>query len=197
MIRLNRDEMAQVWKPGAYWEKSIEIKVPKAGELVDDGAGQSFSISPDGSVFWSSQTTFSLACKMDLSKLPYDTQTCHYKMGLYADTASEVVLKWREGVPAIANWDTTCLTSFVVTNLTQSDQLDIYVGSNYTYSVASLSFTRDPSPLIMSYFIPAIFLVWMSILGFFIDPAATPARVALGIITILAVVGQYTSLQGR
>ena len=192
MVRLDREEMTQVWKPGVYWEKSIEVKVPPAGELIDNGAGQSFTISPDGTVFWSSQTTFILACKMDLTRLPFDTQTCTYTMGVYAETAAEVNLVWRPGHPAIENWNTTCVTAFVVSNLTQSSQTARYVESSYTYAVAAVSFTRDPQPLIMSYFIPAVFLVCISMLGFFIDPAATPARVALGIITILAVVSQYT-----
>ena len=52
---------------------------------------------------------------------------------------------------------------------------------------AVLSFTRWPNPLMLSYFVPGLLLVVVSMLGFLIDPKSTPARVALGIIGILAV----------
>ena len=62
-----------------------------------------------------------------------------------------------------------------------------------TYAEA-VEFTRVPSSLISVYFIPSIFFVMLSSLGFFINPAATPARVALGVITILAVITNRNAL---
>jgi hypothetical protein len=50
-LSLTREESASVWRPDFYWEKALSIKLPKSGFGFDSGAGQSFFVYPDGSVF--------------------------------------------------------------------------------------------------------------------------------------------------
>lgn len=72
-----------------------------------------------GRVFWSQQASFVLACHTDLYHMPFDTQLCDYKQGLYALDASQVELDWRADEPALAAWDRQCLDEWLVVRLAQ------------------------------------------------------------------------------
>jgi hypothetical protein len=65
---------------------------------------------------------------------------------------------------------------------------------SYTYARAKISFTRRADALLFGYLIPGVLMVFMSMLGFLIDPSIVPARVTLGVITILVVFGNFTAL---
>lgn len=65
-------------------------------------------------------------------------------MGLYTDVAADVYLTWKQPGPAVAGWDTTCLTDYVVTAFEWSNTLDVYSSGNYSYATAAFSFTRNP-----------------------------------------------------
>ena len=69
-----------------------------------------------------------------------------------------------------------------------------YTTANYTYASASLDFTRAPQLYMTSYFLPSVVMVVISSLGFYMDPIATPARVALGMLSLLVVLTNYIAL---
>ena len=197
-LSLTRSESRSIWRPGLYWEKAIKITLPKSVEMIDSGAGELLEVSPDGSVFWSQQMSMRIACEMDLYKLPFDTQHCEYLVGLYAQTATEVQLAWKKDVDgqertALAGATSACMPEFIVTSIEQDSPVMEYE-YNYTYARAVVSFSRKPDTLLNFYLVPGLLLVFVSMLGFFIDPKATPARVTLGVIGILAVLANMTSL---
>lgn len=112
---------------------------------------------------------------------------------MYAETAAEVHLRWRANATAMANWNSegNCLAEWFATSQEQEDQLQVYETASYSYAVASISFTRSPKMWLLTYLIPAVVLVIVSYLGFFIDPAATPARVALGMLCLVVVMTNF------
>ena len=196
-LSFTRHESAQIWKPAFYWEKAVKIVLPKSSAMRDSGAGELFEVSPDGQVFWSQQVSMTIKCELDLYKMPFDTQRCTYLMGLYAQTAAEVQLAWKQdgGVErtALAGATSACVSEFVLTNLEQDSPTFVYE-HNYTYARAVASFSRWPDPLITAYLIPGVVLVFVAMAGFYIDAKSTPARVALGIIGILAVLTNVSQL---
>merc|ERR1719272_16366 len=78
--------------------------------------------------------------------------------------------------------------------MSQVRTVTAWPSGNHSYAVADLKFTRRSTSYVLSYIVPAILLVLISCLGFFIDPAAVPARVTLGIVAILAVATNFISL---
>lgn len=186
------EESANFWSPRFYWEdaKSIEYPAPSDGEL--------FMVYPNGDIWWSRQVAFLLNCPFSkgalLDRLPFDTQTCGFKMGMYAETASEVVLKWKPGRDPLANWQGVCMAEWGTTRITPEDMVDVYTSANYTYAHFALDFSRYPSTWIWSFMMPAIVTVMLSYLGFYIDPAATPARVALGMLCLLFNVNNFSAM---
>merc|ERR1719183_3520569 len=100
---------------------------------------------------------------------------------MYADTSFDSYLRWKE-------------PEWYVTGFEQEDVLQVYSSANYTYARAQISFTRSPDVIIQAYLVPALLLVLCSYFGFFIDPMATPARVALGMLTIVVSANNYLGL---
>lgn len=62
------------------------------------------------------------------------------------------------------------------------------------YATAQVAFVRSPSSWISTYLVPAVLLVAIAYLGFYIDPAAQPARIGLGITSVLVTVINLQSL---
>jgi len=189
-------ERNQIWKPEFYWEGAKEIKLPSRLR----GTGELLKVYPSGLVWWSQQVTIELNCPFaqgsNLDFLPFDTQTCTFTMGMYAETAAEVHLRWRANATAMANWNSegNCLAEWFATSQEQEDQLQVYETASYSYAVASISFTRSPKMWLLTYLIPAVVLVIVSYLGFFIDPAVTPARVALGMLCLVVVMTNFVGV---
>lgn len=198
-LSLTRAESRLVWRPQLYWERALRIVLPTDTAMVGAGAGELFEISPEGFVFWSQQTSATLACDLDLSKMPFDTQRCRYKMGLYSFTADEVTLRWKTGRSALGAWNSssTCrLHELIPSQLEQENTIDRYE-YDYTYVTAHVSFTRQAYAVLISFLMPAIVMVAVSMLGFYIDPSAMNARVALGVITLIVVINNFIALRSR
>ena len=186
-------ERNQIWKPTFYWEGAKKITLPKA----DTGTGELLEVYPDGSIWWSRQVSFELSCSFakSLDQLPFDTHTCHFMMGMYADTSTESYVRWKKDAVALSNNDgSACLPQWYVTNFVQEDVLQVYSSANYTYAKATLSFSRSPDVFIQTYLLPALLLVFCGYCGFFIDPRATPARVALGMLAIVVSANNFVNL---
>ena len=200
-LHLTREETSRIWRPDLYWEDAVDIKLPGMTMGYVDDAGEMMSVSPDGAVFWSRQVRFTLTCPMDMAMLPYDSQPCTHMAGLYSQTADHVQLKWlpTESGEAIANWKAgdNCVAGWVVTALEQEDVVQRYASGNYTYAQATMTFTRQPASFLLNYMMQSVVMVVISWLGFLIDPEATPARVALGIITVMVVLQNYIALSGE
>lgn len=194
-LSLTRTESLAIWRPDLYWEKALTVVLPEPQMGFTTGAGELLSVGPEGDVFWSRQARFTLACPMSLARLPFDTQRCSFIAGLYSQTAERVSLAWRDGAEALAGWRAAaCVTGWVMSGLEQVSELQSYVSGNYTYARATLSFTRAPNRFVQQYMVQSIIMVIISWLGFLIDPTATPARVALGIITVMVVLQNYIAL---
>ena len=195
-LKLSREEADNLWKPVLYWEGAKNIELPSAKPDL----GELFWIYPDGRVLWSRQLRMSLSCDFaggSLDSLPFDQHNCPFKMGMYSDTADEVFVKWKEGEVALENWQGACLAEFHATALQQESQHTVYSSGSYTYAFATISFARTPNLWISSYFMPAVALVCVSYLGFYIDPEVTPARVTLGLVTLLIVMTNFISLTAK
>lgn len=198
-FHLTRDETRRIWRPDLYWEDAVDIKLPALTMGYTDGAGEMMSVSPDGAVFWSRQARFTLTCPMVMKLLPFDSQQCSHTAGLYSQKADHVQLQWKPEAEAIVGWNSraNCLSGWVVTALTQEDEVQSFSSGNYTYAKATLSFTRQPRAFLLNYLMQSVVMVVISWLGFLIDPEATPARVALGIITVMVVLQNYIALSGE
>ena len=181
-------DASQIWKPDLYFEKAASVSLEAAGN------GQSLSVSPSGEVIWSRQSRVKLRCKMHFGNIPFDTQRCDYILGLYSQNKADVVLQWYADTmdPTNQNYgkgiDNLEPTAVWTVSLDAADQINLeqtYSVGTFTYAKATLTFKRRAQGYVISYIILTLFFVSMSYCGFFINPAATPGRVALAVITVV------------
>jgi hypothetical protein len=177
------DDLSGFWTPDLFFEEARAIN------LGGGGFGQMFKLSADGSVYWSRQATVTLTCKMFFGNIPFDTQTCHYLVGEYSQTAEDVLVQWSTPPGeqlALANWQNASTTRWTVTDMVQENVFKTYT-LRYSYAQATLFLKRRAQEYLLEYMLLAILTVLMAYSGFFIPPAAVPARVGLSVITTLVV----------
>ena len=92
----------------------VHLELPDEKMGFSDGKGEMFTVSSGGEILWSRQASFRIACKMNLDKLPFDTQSCGLLAGLYSQRAEQVQLRWRDPAKyeALANWEGVWLQLF-------------------------------------------------------------------------------------
>jgi len=186
-------DSSSLWTPDFYFEKAASVSLSVSGN------GEMLTVSPAGEVFWSRQSRITLRCKMHFGNIPFDTQRCPYQLGLYSQLQDEVVLEWKANngtVPnALANWQAASTPVWEVELKAEDieNEVAIYSSGNYTFATATLTFTRRAQGYVISYIVLAVFCVAMSYAGFYINPAATPGRVALAVITVLNVMGLFAA----
>ena len=200
-ITLSREEARQVWRPNFYWEKAVEVKLPGVAQWHGEAKSQFMYVYPDGLVYASLQGSLALHCSMNLTNLPFDTQECEVIWGMYDADDSQVKIQWKPERPAVDGWNTKagCMNEFIITGLDQTATHTTYgdgaYALNYTSVRAKLHYTRRGAAAITDFFLMAIIFVFISMMGLLIDPAATPARVTLGIVSILVVMSNYIALK--
>ena len=185
-------QAAQVWQPDIYFENYVSASSISG----TDGYGESLTIFPDGRVMRSQQRSFTFACALHLGDLPFDVQQCNWTLGLYSATIDKVLVQWANNTDALGGWNTQrCSSEWAAVAMHQENARSVWPSGTFSYAKASVKFVRaQPENIINRYFFVGVALVFLSYLGAWINPAATPARVALSIITILTVVNNYQSL---
>ena len=183
---------SRIWMPDLYWEGLAYTIGPED----DYQHGQFLRVYPDGSVWMSEQWQIHMTCKVDLKDMPFDTQHCLWQMGLYSWTSDLVRVSWRPGIDAFKGWaNKACSSGWAATALSQQNVEQAWSSGNYSYAEATLSMTRrGANGLIDQYFVLSVIFVFISYLGTWVNQGATPARVALGVITILAVLSNFQAI---
>ena len=55
------------------------------------------SVMHDGTVFWVPMLTISVRCPMDMTRFPYDTQTCRVVLGSWSHSTAEMAINFIKG----------------------------------------------------------------------------------------------------
>ena len=94
----------RIWKPRIYWDGAVKVTLPKDS---DPWAGELLKVQANGGVWWSRQVSLVLGCPFsdgdNLARLPYFTQRCGLTMGMYAETAAEIRIRWKEESDALSS----------------------------------------------------------------------------------------------
>lgn len=184
-LTLNGDIMQQIWIPDTYVNNEKSSSAPKTEFLL--------KISPDGKVVYSQRMTVIAACKMDLRNYPMDKQNCSLLFESYGMTTDDMYFRWdakEDGSDdlnsAVAIGDELIMSQFAVDGSSVAEITASYVTG--TFSMLQLTFyiRRKKFYYVVSIYIPTILITILSWVSFWIPRNSPPARVALGITTVLA-----------
>uniref|UniRef100_A0A8C3WRA5 Gamma-aminobutyric acid type A receptor subunit delta n=1 Tax=Catagonus wagneri TaxID=51154 RepID=A0A8C3WRA5_9CETA len=170
-------------------------------------------LQPDGVILYSIRITSTVACDMDLAKYPMDEQECMLhlescpqpkkgrpgaagaggtgsaaRLWSPADgySSEDIVYHWSENQEQIHGLDRLQLAQFTITSYRFTTELMNFKSAGW-FPRLSLSFhlRRNRGVHIIQSYMPSVLLVAMSWVSFWISQAAVPARVSLGITTVL------------
>ncbi|KAG8124039.1 hypothetical protein E2320_019416 [Naja naja] len=130
--------------------------------------------------------TVTAMCNMDFSRFPLDTQTCSLEIESYAYTEDDLMLYWKNGNESLKTDDRISLSQFLIQEFHTTTKLAFYSSTGW-YNRLFINFTlrRHIFFFLLQTYFPATLMVMLSWVSFWIDRRAVPARVPLGITTVL------------
>ncbi|XP_071519348.1 glutamate-gated chloride channel-like isoform X5 [Panulirus ornatus] len=185
---LTLTETNKVWMPDLFFKNE------KLGHFHDIILPNVYlRIYPNGGVLYSIRISLTLSCPMNLQLYPLDTQTCELLLASYGWTTEDLVFLWRKGDPV------QITQSLHLPRFTLEKFLTEYCNSKtntgaYSCLKVDLLFKREFSYYLLTIYIPCCMLVIVSWVSFWLDQNAVPARVSLGVTTLLTMATQTSGI---
>ncbi|XP_065805210.1 gamma-aminobutyric acid receptor subunit rho-3-like [Labrus bergylta] len=142
-------------------------------------------VYPDGNILYSVRVTVTALCSMDFSSFPLDTQNCSLELESYAYNENDLMLYWKNGNDSLRT-DEIVLSQFFIKHFHASNGLAFYSSTGW-YNRLFINFIlrRHIFFFMLQTYFPTMLMVVLSWVSFWIDRRAVPARVSLGITTVL------------
>ncbi|XP_053306583.1 gamma-aminobutyric acid receptor subunit pi [Spea bombifrons] len=155
-------------------------------------------IYPNGTVLYALRITTTVACSMDLTKYPMDKQTCTLQLESWGYNINDVMFYWTRGNDSVRGLNTLRLAQYTVEDHYTSVSEAVYETGRYPKLVFHFELKRNILYFILETYVPSILLVVLSWVSFWISQSSVPARICIGVTTVLTMttlmMGARTSL---
>ncbi|XP_021947667.1 gamma-aminobutyric acid receptor subunit beta isoform X1 [Folsomia candida] len=142
-------------------------------------------ISDNGDILRSIRLTVTASCPMDLRHFPMDSQLCNIEIESFGYTMSDIRYKWAKGAGSVGVSNDVSLPQFKVMGYRQKAfEISLSTG-NYSRLACEIQFVRSMGYYLIQIYIPSSLIVVISWVSFWLNRNAAPARVYLGITTVL------------
>ncbi|KAK1175901.1 glycine receptor subunit alpha-3 [Acipenser oxyrinchus oxyrinchus] len=184
-LDLDPSMLDSIWKPDLFFanEKGAHFH-----EVTTDN--KLLRIFKNGNVLYSIRLTLTLSCPMNLKNFPMDVQTCIMQLESFGYTMNDLIFEWQENGPVQVAEGLT-LPQFIL-----KDESDLryctkhYNTGKFTCIEVRFHLERQMGYYLIQMYIPSLLIVILSWVSFWINMDAAPARVALGITTVLTMTTQ-------
>ncbi|KAG1943977.1 gamma-aminobutyric acid receptor subunit rho-3 isoform X1 [Pimephales promelas] len=170
----------KIWKPDVFFVHSKR-------SFIHDTTMENIMLRvyPDGNILYSVRITVTSLCSMDFSRFPLDTQNCSLELESYAYNENDLMLYWKNGNDSLRT-DEIALSQFFIEEFHPSHGLALYSSTGW-YNRLYINFIlrRHIFFFMLQTYFPTMLMVVLSWVSFWIDRRAVPARVSLGITTVL------------
>ncbi|GFT22773.1 glycine receptor subunit alpha-3 [Trichonephila clavipes] len=129
--------------------------------------------------------TLRLSCHMSFRLYPLDAQRCWVVLGSYAQTTDQVLIQWRDESPITIEKEIEVPEFRVVPQAPGTFCRDIDTGV-FSFLNVSFVFLRQNGYHLVQTYLPTFLIVMMSWVSFWVPVEAAPARVTLGVTTLLS-----------
>uniref|UniRef100_A0A3Q3EN65 Glycine receptor, alpha 4b n=1 Tax=Labrus bergylta TaxID=56723 RepID=A0A3Q3EN65_9LABR len=184
-LDLDPSMLDSIWKPDLFFANE---KGANFHEVTTDN--KLLRIFQNGNVLYSIRLTLTLSCPMDLKNFPMDSQTCTMQLESFGYTMNDLIFEWLN-VGAVQVADDLTLPQFV---LKEEQGLGYctkhYNTGKFTCIEVNFYLERQMGYYLIQMYIPSLLTVILSWVSFWINMDAAPARVGLGITTVLTMTTQ-------
>ncbi|XP_032889245.1 glycine receptor subunit alpha-2 [Amblyraja radiata] len=184
-LDLDPSMLDSIWKPDLFFANE---KGANFHEVTTDN--KLLRIFKNGKVLYSIRLTLTLSCPMDLKNFPMDVQTCAMQLESFGYTMNDLIFEWLAwGAVQVA--DGLTLPQFLL-----KDEKELgyctkhYNTGRFTCIEVKFHLERQMGYYLIQMYIPSLLIVILSWVSFWINMDAAPARVALGITTVLTMTTQ-------
>lgn len=187
------DLTQQIWMPDTFFQNEKEARrhhIDKPNVLI--------RIHPDGQILYSVRLSLVLSCPMSLEYYPLDRQTCLIDLASYAYTTDDIKYEWkltnpiqqkeglRQSLPSFELQDV--LTDYCTSKTNTGE---------YSCLRTKMILRREFSYYLVQLYIPSFMLVIVSWVSFWLDKDSVPARVTLGVTTLLTMTTQSSGINAK
>ncbi|XP_062420211.1 glycine receptor subunit alphaZ1-like isoform X1 [Pungitius pungitius] len=184
-LDLDPSMLDSIWKPDLFFanEKGAHFH-----EVTTDN--KLLRIFKNGNVLYSIRLTLTLSCPMDLKNFPMDVQTCIMQLESFGYTMNDLIFEWQE------NGSVQVAEGLTLPQFLLKDESDLryctkhYNTGKFTCIEVRFHLERQMGYYLIQMYIPSLLIVILSWVSFWINMDAAPARVALGITTVLTMTTQ-------
>ncbi|XP_015251201.1 PREDICTED: glycine receptor subunit alpha-2 isoform X1 [Cyprinodon variegatus] len=184
-LDLDPSMLDSIWKPDLFFANE---KGANFHDVTTDN--KLLRIFKDGTVLYSIRLTLILSCPMDLKNFPMDVQTCTMQLESFGYTMNDLVFEWLEN-GAVQVSEGLTLPQFI---MREEKELGYctkhYNTGKFTCIEVKFHLERQMGYYLIQMYIPSLLIVILSWVSFWINMDAAPARVALGITTVLTMTTQ-------
>ncbi|KAL7645031.1 UNVERIFIED_CONTAM: hypothetical protein RMT77_003401 [Armadillidium vulgare] len=185
---LTLTEPHKVWMPDLFFRNE---KIGHFHEIILPNVY--LRIFPNGNVLYSIRISLTLSCPMNLQLYPLDSQTCELVLASYGWTTEDLIFLWREGDPVQVTQNLH-LPRFTLEKFETKYCNSKTNTGEYSCLKVELMFKREFSYYLLTIYIPCCMLVIVSWVSFWLDQNAVPARVSLGVTTLLTMATQTSGI---
>eukprot|EP00794_Sanderia_malayensis_P003459 gene3459-3955_t len=181
---LDNDLRDKIWVPDTYI-----VNAKKANFNQVTMGNSQIHIHPDGSVYHRMRLRATLSCPMDLRSFPWDIQKCPLTFESYRYSDADIAYKWKEKVINEQKFASKVkdLSQYVLTKVELKTQISQYIIGNWSTLTAIFHLKRENDFFITQILGPSAITVCISWITFIIKPNEHPARIGLGITSILTI----------
>ncbi|CAF3817792.1 unnamed protein product [Rotaria sordida] len=193
-ITLHYSLIDRIWVPDSFFRnakegKRSDITVPN--RLI--------RIHLDGKVLYSQRLLLKLDCQMKLQKFPLDNQTCVVNIGSYGFDTNDLAFFWDEAqnISAIRVNEDLEMPDFVLSNHEARYCNRTTATGSFTCLLVVLHLKRLFGYYLVQVYIPSMLIVILSFVSFWIDHKSVPARISVGLLTVLTVTTQSSGIRSQ
>ncbi|KAG7503983.1 glycine receptor subunit alpha-2 isoform X1 [Solea senegalensis] len=184
-LDLDPSMLDSIWKPDLFFANE---KGANFHDVTTDN--KLLRIFKNGTVLYSIRLTLILSCPMDLKNFPMDVQTCTMQLESFGYTMNDLIFEWLED-GAVQVSEGLTLPQFI---MREEKELGYctkhYNTGKFTCIEVNFHLERQMGYYLIQMYIPSLLIVILSWVSFWINMDAAPARVALGITTVLTMTTQ-------
>ncbi|XP_034944574.1 glycine receptor subunit alpha-4 isoform X1 [Chelonus insularis] len=186
---LDVDWLHNIWRPDCFFKNAKKVTFHEMSI-----PNHYLWLYHDKTLLYMSKLTLVLSCAMKFESYPHDTQICSMMIESLSHTTQDLIFIWNMTDPLVVNPEIE-LPQLDISNNYTTDCTIEYSTGNFTCIQIVFNLRRRLGYHLFHTYIPSALIVVMSWIAFWIKPEAIPARVTLGVTSLLTLATQNTQSQ--
>ncbi|KAK2170562.1 hypothetical protein LSH36_2g12015 [Paralvinella palmiformis] len=181
-LAVSNEMLGSIWWPDTFFANS---KHTKFHDVTTKNAF--LRIKSTGEIYLSLRLTVTAMCNMDLTYFPMDTQECTLEIESYGYSTKDISYTWKADPKKrpVTLEKGVQLPQFKVAGTKTEYKLQQLASGDYSRLSCRFVFVRSLGYYVIQIYVPSCLIVVLSWVSFWLSRDAVPARVALGITTVL------------